>query len=334
MGSAVQALPLAEIGLEEDSDESNLPGSAAQAAWLAGLLDDADSYARRWQARSDGPDDAVAALNLRIRLAWERGDLTAMTGLSGELIALVDSLEPGLAQARGMAMLAQSTRLRDLEHDSLEWADRTVARTDELDEQPGVEGVRLAALVEKGARLAAGAARLEQGRSVLTEVANRAEAAKEWLVAAFALNKLVHLPPATSVRDVAELLERMRAAAERAGSEKFAVAAYYQGRARLFMQKGNLAAATDAIERGRAHDLGYQRSMTRADFHGIFLAGLRLEAGELDGAAQITADLADVPGMDIGLPGLNFHIASRRGDVVRARALLPDVVEVERSEEH
>ena len=130
---------------------------------------------------------------------------------------------------------------------------------------------------------------------------------------------------------MAVLLERMRAAAERAGSEKLAVAAYYQGRARLFMQKGNLAAATDAIERGRAHDLGYQRSMTRADFHGVFLAGLRLEAGDLDGAEQITADLADVPGMEIALPGLRFHLASRRGDVIRARALLPDVVAVVQS---
>ena len=254
-----------------------------------------------------------------------------MTALSGELAALVGRIEPGLAQARGMAMLAQSTRLRDLDDESLGWADRTVELTDSLGDQPGVEGVRLAALVEKGALLAARAATLEPGRSLLSEVADRAEAAQEWLVAALALNKLVHLPPATSIRDVAVLLERMRAAAERAGSEKLAVAAYYQGRARLFMQKGNLAAATDAIERGRAHDLGYQRSMTRADFHGVFLAGLRLEAGDLDGAEQITADLADVPGMEMGLPGLRFHIASRRGDVVRVRALLPDVVAVVQS---
>ena len=331
MGSAFQSLQLAEIGLEEDADNLELLRNAAHAAWLAGLLDDADAYARRWQSRSGGPDDEVAALNLRVRLSWERGDLAAMTGLSSELAALVGRIEPGLAQARGMAMLAQSTRLRDLDDESLGWADRTVELTDALGDQPGVEGVRLAALVEKGALLTARAATLEPGRSLLSEVADRAEAAQEWLVAALALNKLVHLPPATSIRDVAVLLERMRAAAERAGSEKLAVAAYYQGRARLFMQKGNLAVATDAIERGRAHDLGYQRSMTRADFHGVFLAGLRLEAGDLDSAEQITADLADVPGMEIAVPGLRFHMASRRGDVIRARALLPDVVAVVQS---
>ena len=331
MGSAFQALQLAETGLEEDADNLELLRNAAHAAWLAGLLDDADAYARRWQARTGGSDDEVAALNLRVRLSWDRGDLAATTALSGELAALVGRIEPGLAQARGMAMLAQSTRLRDLDDDSLGWADRTVELTDSLGGQPGVEGVRLAALVEKGALLTARAATLEPGRSLLSEVADRAEAAQEWLVAALALNKLVHLPPATSIRDVAVLLERMRAAAERAGSEKLAVAAYYQGRARLFMQKGNLAAATDAIERGRAHDLSYQRSMTRADFHGVFLAGLRLEAGDVDGAEQITADLADVPGMEMGLPGLRFHSASRRGDVVRVRALLPDVVAVVQS---
>jgi len=331
MGSAFQALQLAEIGLEEDADNRQLLRNAAHAAWLAGLLDDADAYARRWQSRSAGPDDEVAALNLRIRLSWDRGDLPAMTALSNELSGLIARLEPGLEQARGMAMLAQSTRLRDLDDESLEWADRTTELTDTLGDEPGVEGVRLAALVEKGALFAARAATLEEGRSLLSEVADRAEVAQEWLVAALALNKLVHLPPATSVRDVAVLLERMRAAAERAGSEKLAVAAYYQGRARLFMQKGNLAAAIDAIERGRAHDLGYQRSMTRTDFHGVFLAGLRLEAGDLDGADQITADLADVPGMEIALPGLRFHIACRRDDVVRARALLPDVVAVVQS---
>jgi DNA-binding CsgD family transcriptional regulator len=35
--------------------------------------------------------------------------------------------------------------------------------------------------------------------------------------------------------------------------------------------------------------------------------------------------------MEMALPGLRFHIACRRGDVVRARALLPDVVAVVQS---
>jgi DNA-binding CsgD family transcriptional regulator len=328
MGSAFQALQLAEIGLEEAAEDTGLLATAANAAWLAGLLDDADMYARRWREQGTSADDAVAVLNLRILVAWEAGDTDAMAMLSEELTRCVDGLEPGPARARAMAMLARSTRLRDLDDDALAWADQTVALTDELG---GLEAVQLAALVEKGSLLASRAATLEEGRSILLDVADRSEAACEWLIAAFALNKVVHLPPSTTWRDLADLLERMRSAAERAGSEKLAVAAYFQGRARLFMRKGRLAAAIDAIQRGRAHDLGYRRSMAKADFHGVFLAGLLLEANDLDGAARVTADLTGVPGMDIALPGLNLHIACRRGDVVRARALMPDVVAVVQS---
>jgi DNA-binding CsgD family transcriptional regulator len=230
-----------------------------------------------------------------------------------------------------MAILAYSSRMRDLEAEAQRWVDGAIGLAADLGEAPGVAAVRLAAQVELGGMLVGRVATLEQGRALLTEVADVAEAAGEWLVAANALNKLVHLPPARSVRDVAVLLERMRAAAERAGSERLTVAAYYQGRARLSMQRGNLTAATDAIERARAHDLSYQRSINRADFHGAFLAGLRLEAGDLAGAQQVADELAGVPGMEFGQPGLRFHLACRRHDPVRARALLPDVVAVVQS---
>jgi DNA-binding CsgD family transcriptional regulator/tetratricopeptide (TPR) repeat protein len=328
MGSAFQALQLAEMGLDEVPDDPDLLAVAAQAAWLAGLLDDADTYARRWQSHARTPESAVAALSLRVRLAWSAQDLDGMGTLSTELRAALERLPRGVDQAHAMAVLAQSARLRDLDDESLEWAERTVAVVDELG---GHIGIRLAALVEKGALLAARAASIEEGRTLLAHVADEAEKAGEWLIAAVALNKLVHLPPSTTWRDLAELLERMRTDAERAGSEAFAVAAYYQGKARLFMQKGNLAKAIDAIERGRAHDLGYRRSMRRSDFHGVFLAGLRLEAGDVAGAAQITADLVGVPGMEIGIPGLEFNIACRRGNVDQARALLPDVISVVQS---
>ena len=41
IGSAYQALQLAEMGLEEVGDDTELLAGAARAAWLAGLLDDA-----------------------------------------------------------------------------------------------------------------------------------------------------------------------------------------------------------------------------------------------------------------------------------------------------
>ncbi len=328
MGSAFQALELAEMGLDEAADDPELLAAAARAAWLAGLLDDADTYARHWQTRTTSPEEAVTALSLRVQIVWEIQDLDLMSTLSAELRMLQESLPPVPEKARAMAALARSARLRDLDDESLTWAERAVALADELG---GLPGVRLAAEVEKGALLAARPATLDEGRTLLATVADQAEKHGEWLVAALALNKLVHLPPSSSWRDISDLLERMRADAERAGSEQFAVAAYYQGRGRLFMQKGNLAAAVDAIERGRAHDLSYRRTMSRSDMHGVFLAGLKLEAGDVAAAAQITADLADVPGMDIGTPGLEFHIASRRGDVERARSLLPEVVAVVQS---
>ena len=325
IGSPFQALELAETGLDEAADDPDLLAAAARAAWLAGLLDDADKYARRWQTTLRTPEEGVAALRLRVRLAWEIQDIDLMAKLSGELKAALENLPRGAEQARAMATLAQSARLRDLDDESLEWTKRTVDLASEL---PGMAEIRLAALVEKGALLAARPETIEEGREILADVANDAEKAGEWLLAAQALNKLVHLPPSSSLRAHAEMLERMRTDAERAGSEALAVAAYYQGRARLFMQKGNLTAATEAIERGRAHDLGYRRTSTRSDFHGVFLAGLRLEALDLAGAAQVTADLDDVPGMEIGLPGLTFHVACRRGDVVRARAILPELISV------
>jgi Predicted ATPase len=341
MGSAFQALQLAETGLEEEPDDLTLLRNAARAAWLAGLSDDADAYAVRWLAAAgDRADESVAALTLRIRLAAERSDDAALTELSGLVVTLVDQLsgrDAGLARAQAAAILAYSARFRGLDDEALHWADRTIAMVDALAgsddavSPADLEAVRLAALLEKGRVLVGRVVTLDEGRALLFEVAGRAEAAEEWLVAATALNSLVHTPPVGGVRETARLLERMRTAAERSGSQRLAVAAYYQGRARLFMQKGKLAGAIDAIERGRAQDLGYRRSETRSDFHGVFLAGLRLEAGDLDEAERITDEIADVPGPKISLPGLRFHLACRRHDLLRARDLLPEVVAAVRS---
>jgi DNA-binding NarL/FixJ family response regulator len=220
---------------------------------------------------------------------------------------------------------AQSARLRDLDAESLDWAERTVALTHQLG---GLDGVRLAALLEKGALLTQRAASMEDGRTLLARVADEAEQLGEYFHAAAALNKLLHLPLPSSWGDLHELLERMRSDAERAGSEHLAVAAYHQGRARLFMRRGDLARATDSIERGRANDLVARRTVTKVDNHGAFLVGLRLEAGDVEGAARIAAELVGIPGMEVGLPGMEFHIACRRHDLARARGLLPDVIAV------
>ncbi len=106
------------------------------------------------------------------------------------------------------------------------------------------------------------------------------------------------------------------------------MASYFQGRARLALQAGDLRAAIAALEEGREQDRGYQRRGRWADYHGVFLAGLYLEAGELDRVEQIITALATVPdNPPTVIPGLAFHLACRRGDLPRAEQSLNELVE-------
>ncbi len=58
----------------------------------------------------------------------------------------------------------------------------------------------------------------------------------------------------------------------------------------------------------------------------VFRAGLALEAGDLDDAETFTAEAKPVtPRTAAGVIGLDFHIACRRRDPERARALLADL---------
>ncbi|MEO3743972.1 hypothetical protein [Plantactinospora sp. B5E13] len=71
----------------------------------------------------------------------------------------------------------------------------------------------------------------------------------------------------------------MRVDAERAGFDSLAVAAYFQGRARLRVRQGELDAAIAELEEGRALDRGYLCRGQPVDFHAVFLAGLYPKAG-------------------------------------------------------
>jgi DNA-binding CsgD family transcriptional regulator len=203
-------------------------------------------------------------------------------------------------------------KLRDDLDEAVAWADRALALADRLD----LPAVRLAALVEKGSALAERATTAERGRAILAGLVDEAEKRGEWVLAARALNVLVRTPASsTSLDDLAEELERMRGDAERAGFEWLAVAAYFQGRARLAMREGDLAGAIRALAEGRARDRGYAhvRRGRRADYHAVFLAGLYLESGELDRVAELVAELATLPRQSpLTVPGLAFHLACRR----------------------
>ncbi|MBU2663878.1 AAA family ATPase [Actinoplanes bogorensis] len=323
IGSAYQALQLAETGLGEAPDDGELLAGAARAAWLGGLLDDALRYGRRWRDLATTATDRAESLYLLIRLAWESRLYDEMRPLTAEIETLIAQLPPGADQARAMTAIAQSTYLRDDLDAAVLWSDRALALAAEFD----LPDVRLAALLEKGSALSERPLDSAAGHEILSGLVDEAEKAGEWVLAARALNTLVQGVPPTSPTDYAEILERMRVDAERAGFESMSVAAYYQGRARLAMRAGDLRAAIAALEEGRDLDLHYRRRGRWADFHGVFLAGLYLEAGELDRVGPVIADLAALPNNPPNtISGLVFHLACRRGDRTGAEAALDDLV--------
>jgi DNA-binding CsgD family transcriptional regulator len=323
IGSAYQALQLAEMGLDEVPDDTELLAGAARAAWLAGLLDDALRYGRRWRDRAGTTTDRAESLYLLVRVAWESRLWDEMRALTEDIETLIAQLPPGADQARAMTAIAQSEYLRDDLDAALVWADRALALADKFD----LPGIRLAALLEKGATLTEQPRTAAQGREILSALVTEAEKAGEWVLAAHALNYLVQGVPPSSPDEHAATLERMRVDAERAGFESLAVATYYQGRARLAVRAGDLRTAIATLEDGREQDRGLRRRGRWADYHAVFLAGLYLEAGELDRVEQVIADLATLPNNPPNtIPGLAFHLACRRGDLPRAGAAMDDLL--------
>jgi DNA-binding CsgD family transcriptional regulator/tetratricopeptide (TPR) repeat protein len=323
IGSAYQSLQLAEMALEETGDDVELLAVAARAAWLAGLLEDAHRYTSRWLDHTIDMADRADALYLRIRLAWETSDLALMGAVRREIEALIAALPDGPEKARAMTAVAQAAMLQDDTDQAIIWADRAIELADRLD----LPTIRLAALVEKGSTLSDVPARAEEGRTILAGLVDEAEKLGEWVLAARALNNLVQMPPTSSLTDQTEVLERMRVDAERAGFESVAVAAYFQGRARLAMREGDLDAAITALDEGRAREGGYERHGRRANYHAVFLAGLCLEAGDFRRVRILLDELRarqTTPPMTIA--AIEFHLFCRTGDRDRAEALIDDLL--------
>lgn len=323
IGSPYQALQLAEMGLDEVSDDIELLAAAARSAWLVGLVEDAVGHARSWLALADSAVERAGALYLLVRVTWEAELVEEMERYTRDVEALVAELPPGEVQAKAMAAVAQSAILRDDTAAATSWADRAIALATELD----LPAVRIAAQVEKSHMLVDFQPNDPATEETLRSLADEAEKLGEWMLAARALLCFVQNVPPASLTEHAELLERMRVDAERAGNEHIAVAAYYEGKGRIAMREGDLAGAVAAIEQGRERHRQYRRRGRRADYHGVFLAGLYLEAGKLDLAERVVDDLRAVavtPSRTT--PGLAFHLACRRGDVAAADQLLDEVL--------
>src|SRR4029453_7749610 len=113
IGSAYQALQLAEMGLDEVPDDTVLLRAAARAAWLVSLLDDALRYGRRWRDLADTATDRARSLYLLVRIAWESREPETRRALTRDIEVLIGQLPPGADQARAMTAIAQSAYLRD-----------------------------------------------------------------------------------------------------------------------------------------------------------------------------------------------------------------------------
>jgi DNA-binding CsgD family transcriptional regulator len=328
LGSSFQALQLAELGLTEADDDLELLSLAARSAWLAGLIDDALGHSMQWLdvARRAGNLEAEASAQRRVvRLHWELGDYAAMDAATLELEALVERLPASKERGQSMATVAQSYMLRDRSAESIAWAQRAEADAVER----GDEVVGVWARAERGSAIIGMPGRFEEGEVLLAEAADAAERLGEYLVVARALNNLVRAdlrrPDPAIARPV---LERMRAAAERAGFDSLAGPSYWQALADLAEWEGDLAGSMAALDEGNRRDHGYLRT-AKGSWYRVHEAGLLLEVGDIDRADEVRAALAPSAGPKATwYHGLVVHIACRRGELATARAALTDLLEI------
>jgi DNA-binding CsgD family transcriptional regulator len=326
LGSPYQALRLAETGLAEVEHDIDLRSVAAQAAWLAGLLDDAEVHAARWlevaRATGDSPEEA-AALALYARVAYERGDIEAMVARTDALIEVIDHLPTDAERARAMTAVAQSNMLREQVDATIEWADKAIA----LAEAHDLDDVRRAAQVEKGSVLMMLPDRADEARELLRDAADEAKRAGEHVLAARALNNLLwHARRWSGAAEVRALIDRMQRHAQAAGFDSLAIGDAASSLAHLAAVEGDLDGAIAALDRARESSVS-RSPWTTWPVSVVFRAGLALEAGDLDTAERFTDMAKPITARTAsGVLGLDFHIACRRGDVARARALLPDLL--------
>jgi DNA-binding NarL/FixJ family response regulator len=322
LGSSYQALQLAETGLTEAEDDLDLLAAAARAAWLADLLDAAVTHSDRWLrlAREQGSvSEEAAALSTRIRVAFELGEMESMGAFTDELIEIVDRLPADDERARAMAVLAQSHMLRERVDETCLWADR--AR--ELAEANDLTDVRIAAMVEKGSALIYSYRNTAEARDLLRGAAEEAERVGEHLLAARAFSNLLwHARRWDDMDEARALVERMRVQAEAAGFGALAGGDRAAALAQLAAVEGDLDAAIGHLDELDVR--AGQHVWSKNRWTSILRAGLALEAGEVDVAARHTEDAKPLTDRTAaGIIGLDVHIACRRGEVDRARELLP-----------
>ncbi|MDQ6696161.1 MAG: AAA family ATPase, partial [Actinomycetota bacterium] len=326
-GSTFQALQLAELGLDEACDDPELLRIASRAAWLAGLLPDALAHAEHRLAAAQRAADLEAesaALRLVCRLHYDFGDSAASAANATRLEALVAQLDDGPELGKAMAILAQMAMLRGDLEGTTSWADRAIELADRLD----LPTVRVRAEIEKSSAFMDAPSKVDEGVVMLGQAIEEAAAQGQWVIVARGLNNLVrsdhHRPDADEAR---VLLVRMREANERAGFDLFA-GSYWDGLADLAEWEGDLGAAlTHVEEASRAYRNRLQND--KSPWYRAHAAGLALEAGEVDRAEEIFAEIDPASGSKAQWwCGLGLHIAARRGDLDAARLYAKQLTEV------
>ncbi|HEY2814426.1 MAG TPA: LuxR C-terminal-related transcriptional regulator [Acidimicrobiales bacterium] len=324
-GATYQALQLAELGLSETPDDLVLLATAARAAWLGGLNADAVAHAERLLAvaRHRGLRETEStALRRLVRLRWELGDREAMEACTDNLIKLTAVLDPGEELGHAMASIAQSAMLRERPHEAIEWADRAIAVADEHD----LPAVRVWAECEKGSSLLMFPDRLEEGMALLERVADEAEVLGEYVIVARALNNRVRTGPFRRDPDEARaILARMQRAAEKVGFDSLAGPGYWEGLATLAEWDGDLDAAIALLLEGHRRSSSTMRG--HSTWYTNHEAGLALEVGDVDRAAQLVQELRPgIGALAVSRQGLVIHIACRRGDLAEARRAMPRLI--------
>ncbi len=328
-GSSYQALQLAELGLSEAVDDTQLLDIASRAAWLSGLLPDARALTVRsiqHARRAHDLEAESAALRLICRLDHDMSDAAATARSTAALTELVEHLNKGVEQAEAFAVLAEMCMLRDDFDGAVAWSDRAVALADDLE----LPEVRAHAQIERASAFMNEPSKVIEGVALLTAAIDDAAALRQWVIVARGLNNLVrgdhYRPDADEARS---LLVRMRDATERAGFDLFA-GSYWDGLADLAEWEGDLGSALTQVEealRAQRHSAGSRPAF----WYQAHAAGLALEAGEVDRAEAIFAGVVrNVGGNGMWWSGLGLHIAALRHDLDAVRhyaAVLIDVAQ-------
>jgi DNA-binding CsgD family transcriptional regulator len=216
-----------------------------------------------------------------------------------------------------MASIAQSYMLRDQIEATYEWADKAASLAESLD----LIDVRLTAMVDKGTAMLNARDRVEEGRRLLKTAADEAERIDDHVLAARALNNLVwDARQWSDAAEVREMIERAHRHAEAAGFELVAAIDLAANQAHLEAVDGDLDAAIAQLDNARYTSAGNAVSWTDGPWLAVMRAGLALEAGDLETAQRFT-DMAKPPTerAAVGVFGLDFHLACRRGDLPAAR---------------